>query len=288
VRVSVVVPTYGRERALCTTVVALLDQSFRDFEVIVVDQTPKHDLETERFFADRAGRLRWHREARVSLPHARNVGLQLATGEVVVFVDDDAVPAGRDLISHHFDCYVDPTVGGVAGRIVEPLRPNAAPGIAKVNVWGRIVTNFTGDRITEVHTAKGTNMSFRHEAIRAAGGFDTRFGGTSVLEETDACYRLRSAGWRIVYEPRACVHHEMARGGCREQSRFDGAYWLFRNSALFYRKAKAPVGVPLFLAFFAARGVLQVARAGGGLRGYLRLMRALGEGWRVAREEPQP
>jgi len=282
----VVVATYGREEPLRRTLAALLDQSVVDLDVIVVDQTPAHEAETESFLAANAGsRLRRHREAIVSLPHARNVGLELATGEVVVFVDDDAVPDGRDFVTHHVACYSDPLVGGVAGRIVEPLPPNAPPGGARVDILGRAVTNFTGDEPAEVETAKGANMSFRREAIRAAGGFDTRFSGTSVLEETDACYRVRAAGWKLVYQPRAGVRHEMAAGGCRGRGRLDAAYWLFHNSALFYRKNKPRAGVPLALGFFAARGLLPVARAGGGPRDYLGLLRALMEGWRAARRE---
>jgi len=284
-RASAVVASYGRGPSLCRTLAGLLDQSFPDFEVIVVDQTPEHDAETERFLAAQAGRLRLQREARVSLPHARNVGLELATGEVVLFVDDDTVPDSRDLIAHHVTCYGDPEVGGVAGRVVEPLPPNAPIGIAKVNIFGRTVTNFVGDSLADVDTAKGANMSFRREAIRAVGGFDPRFCGTSVLEETDACYRLRAAGWRIVYQPQASVHHRMERGGCREAGSLDGSYWLFRNSALFYRMNKPRSGVPLFLTFFVLRGVLHVVRAGGGVRDYVRLLRGLREGWRAAREE---
>jgi len=285
VRASVVVATYGRERTLCRTLAALLDQSFANLELIVVDQTPEHEPQTESFLADHARRLHHHREARVSLPHARNVGLELATGEVVVFVDDDVLPDDRDLVAHHVACYSDPKVGGVAGRVIEPLPPNAPAGVARVNIFGRIVTNFAGDSPVDVETAKGANMSLRREAIRAIGGFDPRYCGTSVLEETDACSRLRAAGWKIVYQPRASVHHEMARGGCREAGRLDGAYWLFRNSALFYRKNKPRVGLPLFLTFFVARGALQVVRAGGGLRDFLRLLRGLSEGWRAVHEE---
>lgn len=287
-KVSLVVATYGREQVLCETLAALLEQRYPDYELIVIDQTAVHEPQTEQFLASNRHRLRHHRETRPSLPHARNVGLSLAVGDVVLFVDDDVLPDDEHLITHHVRCYDDPTVGAVAGRVIEPLPPNAPPGVARVNVFGRIVSNFTGERPADVETAKGANMSFRRIAILAAGGFDTRYVGNAILEETDACYGLRTAGWKILYEPRAGLHHRMAQtGGCREASWIEGRYWLYHNSALFYRKRKPRLGLPLFLAFFAARGVVHVLRGRGGARDHLHLMRGLARGLRAYRE-PQP
>ncbi len=281
-KVSLVVPTYGREQVLCETLAALLEQRYPDYELIVIDQTALHEPLTEQFLADNRRRMRHYRETRPSLPHARNLGLSLATGDVVLFVDDDVLPDDEHLIAHHARCYNDPKVGAVAGRVIEPLPPNAPPGVARVNVFGRIVSNFTGGQPTEVEMAKGANMSFRRSAILAAGGFDTRYIGNALLEETDACYGLRAGGWKILYEPRAGLRHRMAQsGGCRETSWNEGRYWLFHNSALFYRKRKHRLGIPLFLAFFSLRGILLVRRNKGGLRDYLNLMYGIVRGLRA-------
>jgi len=287
-KVSLVVATYGREQVLCETLAALFEQRHPDYELIVIDQTPVHEPSTEQFLANNRHRLRLHREIIPSLPRARNVGLSLAAGDVVLFVDDDVLPENEHLITHHAGCYDDPKVGAVAGRVIEPLPPNAPPGVARVDVFGRIVSNFTGEQPAEVETAKGANMSVRRNAILAVGGFDTRYVGNAILEETDACYALRAAGWRILFEPRASLRHLRASaGGCREASWLEARYWLFHNSALFYRKRKPQLGLPLFLAFFAARGVLHVVRGKGGARDYVHLMRGLARGLR-AYHEPAP
>jgi len=283
-KVSVVVPTYRRERVLCDSLTYLLAQSYSDFEIVVVDQTPDHEPATRRFLAVHAGRLRYQLLPEPGLPRARNVGTELARGEVVLFVDDDIVPVDDQLVAAHARCYANPLVGGVAGRVLEPIPTNAPAGQAYVNAYGRIVSNFSGTQPADVWTAKGANMSFRRRVLSEVGPFDDRYAGNSILEETDYCYRVRSLGYDIRFEPSAAVHHLVApTGGCRESSWLDSKYWLFRNSALFYMKQKPRAGLPLFVAFFAARGALYVARARGGPRDWLRLMRGLREGFQSFR-----
>jgi len=280
--VSVVVPTYRRERVLCDSLAHLLSQRYPDFEVVVVDQTPVHEPETRRFLAEHASRLRYLLLPEPSLPRARNIGARMARGEVVLFVDDDIVPVDDHLLAAHAACYANPLVGAVAGRVLERIPPNAPAGNAYVNAYGRIVSNFSGTAPAEVWTAKGANMSFRRRVLAEVGPFDDRYAGNSILEETDYCYRVRALGYDIRFEPAAAVHHLVApTGGYREARWLDSKYWLFHNSALFYMKQKPRLGLPLFLGFFAARGALYVARARGGARDWLRLMRGLREGFRA-------
>jgi GT2 family glycosyltransferase len=279
-----VVPTYRREAILCDSLAHLLAQDYADFEVVVVDQTPKHDPATQRFLETHQERLRYLPVPEPGLPRARNIGAAAAQGEVVLFVDDDIVPVDDRLVAAHAACYANPLVGAVAGRVLEPIPPNAPAGHAYVNAFGRIVSNFSGTTAAEVWTAKGANMSFRRRVLQEVGPFDDRYAGSSILEETDYCYRVRALGYDIRFEPAASVHHLVApTGGCREATWLDSKYWLFHNSALFYLKQKSRLGLPLFLGFFAARGALYVARAHGGAGDWLRLMEGLREGFRAFR-----
>ena len=87
---SVIVPTYKREVELCTTLQDMLAQDYPHYEILVVDQTPRHDESTQAFLdalpADRVRRIQLDS---ANLPAARNVGLREAHADVVVFVDDD-------------------------------------------------------------------------------------------------------------------------------------------------------------------------------------------------------
>lgn len=285
--VSVVVPTYRREGTLRAALAGLLAQDHASYEIIVVDQTPEHDADTAAFLAAHGARLRWHRLGRPGLARARQAGVRLARGEIVLFMDDDAVPLDRRLVAAHAAAYASPLVGAVAGRILEPIAPNAPPGVARVDACGRVRSNFRDPVSCDLATAKGANMSFRRRALEEVGPFDPRFAGTSVLEETDCCYRLRALGYVVRFEPAAAVRHLHApTGGCREHAGPDPDYWLFRNSALFYLKHAPRAGLPLFVAASAARAAVRVARAGRGPRAWARLMRGLADGLRAHRGAP--
>jgi GT2 family glycosyltransferase len=93
----------------------------------------------------------------------------------------------------------------------------------------------------------GANMVFRREALQSIGGFDERLGaGTSLrsAEDVDAFFRVLEAGWKLVYEPDACVLHDQWREGESLALRYGyglggGAFWakvLARHPRLAVRR----------------------------------------------------
>ena len=89
--VSVVVNTVDRATSLATLLAALEHQSYPNFELIVV-VGPTHD-DTLAVLDGYVGRVRVLRCGRANLSESRNIGLLAAHGEIVAFVDDDAVPS---------------------------------------------------------------------------------------------------------------------------------------------------------------------------------------------------
>jgi GT2 family glycosyltransferase len=237
--VSLVVPTLNREAVLCDTLAALLEQAYDPWELIVVDQTAQHEAATETFLRElaRNDQIRYYRFDRASLPRARNFGLRQASGEIVIFVDDDVVPS-PGLIAAHADAYEDATVGGVAGRRTFPAHASRDEPPAPVGIMLRTsdpVTHFSSTQATEVELAQGCNMSFRRSLLERIGGFEPRYLGTAVYEEADVCFRIRALGYRILFVPEAhVVHLAASHGGCvsrREDRR--NHYSLIHNSLLF-------------------------------------------------------
>ena len=87
-QVSVVITAYDRPDFLESAIESVMAQTFRDFEVVVVDDCSPTELSgvVKRFGAG----IRFHREERNGgLSHARNTGVQIARGEYVAFLDDD-------------------------------------------------------------------------------------------------------------------------------------------------------------------------------------------------------
>lgn len=116
---SVVMPTFGRGRVMLETLRAILEQ--QPDELLLVDQNPAHEatirLGLERFEA--SGCLRRVLLKRPSIPVAMNVGLLQARNELVLFLDDDLVPA-PGLLAAHVAAHKDATVTAVAGQVLQP------------------------------------------------------------------------------------------------------------------------------------------------------------------------
>lgn len=217
-RVSVLLPTYGREELFCRALADVLAQRHPAFEVIVLDQTPAHAPETQAFLREVAPRIRHVPLARPGLMAALNRGLELARGDVVWLTDDDVQVADPTLLERHQAAHADPRIGAVAGYEHDPRRPAGTrydPRSADP-VWGWYYTAWDHDTRADVVTAPGCNVSFKRAVLEKVGGFDERFTGNAVRWENDVCLRVRGAAYRVVFEPGAKVIHQpsASSGGC--------------------------------------------------------------------------
>lgn len=230
--ISVIIPTYGREETLRDSIIDVLNQDYTNYEVLVVDQSPKHEPEIQLYLEELAavGKIKWFRLDWASLPGARNYGVRRSVGEIILFIDDDVKLTPGFLAAHGKNYVQNPEVGAVAGRVfdrmklgdsggdlqIEYLPPEAMdPGIA----WYHIDLVHT-IKPQQVLTARGCNMSFRREIFFKHGlKFDERFRGSAVREESDFCLRLRQTGYKIWYDPEAhLVHLGEETGGCHDIS----------------------------------------------------------------------
>jgi GT2 family glycosyltransferase len=249
-RVSVIIPTYEREKELRDSVAAMLSQPYTDYEVIVVDQTPFHEPETARFLAQVDSQIRYFKLPRPGLLGALNLGAQQATGEVLLFIDDDIVPAD-DLIGRHMGSFDDPSVGAVVGRVIDDrnLVVEDAP-VGRVKVTGEVMASFSATRPAEAETVAGGNVAVRKSVFADIGGFPTGYIGTAVFWEADLGCAVRKRGYRIRFAPDAEVFHLRApTGGCR--NRVEGVrrdYAVYHNALLFAMRYLSPVGVTLAFA----------------------------------------
>jgi len=220
-RVSIIIPTVNREALLCDTLRAVLAQDYPNREVIVVDQSVRHDAETVRFLESVNRDIRYHRHAPANLPAARNVGARLATGDILVFFDDDLrLPAS--VISAVAGDFADPSVAGVTGFIASPHDT----GDEKIRAFLRYVDDAATLRrpgLVEVDHFFGGFMSFRREVVAAVGGFDEWIGTqpTAAAEDLEFCLRVRQAEFRLYLDTSLTVVNvgaSVAAGGCDKAS----------------------------------------------------------------------
>lgn len=202
--ISIVIPTYGRDRVLADTVGSLLSMMKFGYEIIVVDQSAHHDTETERRLDDwyRSGKIVWLKSDPPSITVAMNMGLQNAKGNVVLFLDDDIEPASG-LIEAHLAAHEQGQYVIVAGRVIQPWSQDES-------------SRFYSTCQAEVDEFMGGNFSVNRLFAISVGGFDQNFRFAAYQFERDFADRARAAGGRILYWPAAVINHLKApEGGVR-------------------------------------------------------------------------
>jgi glycosyltransferase involved in cell wall biosynthesis len=230
--ISVIIPTYKREEPLRNTLRDVLQQDYTTFEVLVVDQKPEHEIETQHLLEtlEKLGKIQWYQVSWASLPAARNYGVRRSSGDIILFIDDD-VQLPKDFLSNHAKNYQENSqIGAVAGRVfdrmklaeiseeftIEDLPPEAMDAAI---AWYYIDLVHT-IKPQKVISARGCNMSFRREIFTQYSlNFDERFRDNAVREESDFCLRLRKTNYQIWYDPQAyLVHWGEETGGCHDIS----------------------------------------------------------------------
>jgi GT2 family glycosyltransferase/ABC-type thiamine transport system ATPase subunit len=217
-RCSVVVCSHNGLRTIdeCLTAVAALD--YPDYEAIVVD-----DGSTD----DTAETARAHGVRVISTPNrglssARNTGAKAATGEIVAYCDDDAMPDPHWL-TYLATTYMSTEHAAVGGPNIAPLDDGAVADCI-ANAPGCAIHVLLSD--TEAEHIPGCNSSFRRDALLEVGGFDPQF--RVAGDDVDLCWRLQDRGWTIGFNAAAMVWHHR-RGSV-------GAFWRQQRS---YGRAEA-------------------------------------------------
>lgn len=202
--ISLIIPTYRRNAPLVDAIGCALAQQGVRHEVIVVDQKPDHDAATAAFLAEVEPCIRYVETGVASLTRARNLGAAQATGEVLVFVDDDTRFDPHFLL-HHLEAHRQGH-DVVQGRIIEAgFRQHRRPP------WITPWLKFRGgaDCLTDGPTncVTGCNFSVSRAVFEALGGFDEGFVGRATREDSDFGYRAWRQGYRVWFSSRAVLHH---------------------------------------------------------------------------------
>jgi hypothetical protein len=219
---SIVINTLNRCDVLDEAIRGVFALDYPAFELIVVNG-PSTDA-TEAVLARWDGRIKRRDCTFANLSRSRNIGIAAAAGDVVAFLDDDAVPHPQWLsrLAAH---YAQAGVGGVGGFTVDhtgvrwqvrkTMCDRFGSPYAVDDFFDERPFNFPGTPFYP--SLLGTNSSFRRSALLDIGGFDHAY--AYMLDETDVCLRLVDAGWSIHYEPDALVFHQFAPSGLRNVAR---------------------------------------------------------------------
>jgi len=254
-RSSIVIATFRRPEELTLALRSILLQTRLPHELIVVDDGELEELPLQDLFDAAGVRTHYHRKTGRGLPESRNIGVDLATGDVILFLDDDVAlfPDYVAEVLKVFESDQDGEIAGVGGREANLIRPMSwrsrlrrlrdilflMGGFSEGRVLpsgycteygspGRPITE-----LTDVDFLVGATSAYRKTVFR-----EERFseGYPALGEDKDFSYRV-SRRHRVVINPNAMLFHSespTARANRRNRGYQGvlGRYLFFRRYLL--------------------------------------------------------
>jgi GT2 family glycosyltransferase len=267
---SVVVPVWNGRRWLPGLLASLWAQTVAPLEVVAVDNGSEDG--SREWLAEHAPEVRvLALGSNTGFAAGANRGIEAATGEAVALVNTDIEldPAWLERSLAALDA--DERIAAVATKMVDLADPavlyDAGDVLRRDGVCeqrGRFRRDDGAwDAPGEVFAACAGAAVYRRTAVLAVGGFDERL--FAYLEDVDLGLRLRLAGWRCAWEPRAVARH--AGGGSSDALARPVPGWVERNTLLLVAKAFPLRWVPMVL--YRQAAWLWHALRGGTLRAHL-------------------
>jgi len=250
-RLSLVIPTRDRPRALAACLAAVAESFPAQAETVVVDDGGAADLApvVAPYLGTLALRL-------VRVEHggpawARNRGLDAATGGVVAFTDDDCRPQPGWLPALAAGVAADPP-RAVGGSTHNGLPGNAYADAAQLVL--ELLSVHDRAKSGQERLLASNNIAFPAAPLRRLGGFDESF---RTAEDRELCRRWRRAGFTLGRVPGAVVHHDAQL----DLRRFVGQFVAYgRGAARFHaggagRSLRESIGFHLRLPAMALPGL---------------------------------
>jgi glycosyltransferase involved in cell wall biosynthesis/GT2 family glycosyltransferase len=233
--VSVIINTDGRAKALATCLESLRYLRYPNFEVVVV-AGPTRDGTHE--LLDGLGKEIKHGSVPVrNLSHSRNVAIEMSSGEIVAFLDDDSIPE-PEWLDDVVPSFEDSEVGVAGGFLHDHTGKTYQWQFGTADRFGGADT--TWQRATPEFNFPFSfnfphvmaNSAFRRAAIVDVGGFDEEY--EYYLDETDIICRLVDAGWQVRQLSRGFVHHKYMPSEIRGEARvLKSWYSVIKNRTYF-------------------------------------------------------
>ncbi len=214
--ISVLITVRNAEKHLELCLKNLLDQTFSDFEIVMVDDvsTDKTKEIIEKF---KDQKIRYFRnEKQLGLPASRNKCLKYATGEHVFFTDGDCL-VSKNWVEEGLKYLKNSDCIGVEGKtyyVSKEYKPTRSDDVVD-NIYG-------GEYPT-------CNIAYMKSVLNSIGGFDERY---TYMEDRDLAFRAKRLG-KICFNPNMIVYHQKKTLNSRQ---FLRKAETIRNRVLIYKK----------------------------------------------------
>lgn len=239
-KISAIVCTYNRELFICETIDSLLVSltGVKDFEIVIIDNNSSdHTPELLLKYRDHSY-IKCVKEEAQGLSHARNRGITEATGDILVFLDDD-IEIKPDYFVTLEKTFSDPDIS-IAGGKVLPFNVDIPLWLPERYYY--LVSIFDmGDRIKTTRYIMGGNCAIRKELVDKVGFYNVELGrkGNNLMagEENEYMDRITSLGYKIYYVPGLTIYHKI-NDKLNTEYVFNYAYQNGKSNAIQYRKTR--------------------------------------------------
>jgi len=202
--VSIIIPAYNEEKVIEGTVKTLLESDYPNKEIIVVNDGSTDNTEAVLRPYALQGKIRLINRPNGGKAKAINLGVSLATGEIIVSVDADGA-IERGAITRLIANYQDPTVDAVGGNVKVGNRINLLTRLQALEyIKGLNLRRRAFDMLVTTDVIPGALASFRKSVFKLVGTFDS----DTVTEDMDQTVKLLKGGRRVLYDAKAVVHTE--------------------------------------------------------------------------------
>ncbi|HPT07784.1 MAG TPA: glycosyltransferase family 2 protein [Candidatus Omnitrophota bacterium] len=231
--ISIIIVNHNGMNCITGCLSSVLKSDFRDFEVIFVDNASKDDsIACAQKFADQDTRVRILPQTIPLGPaNGRNRGIEAAKGEYIVFLDNDTEVTAPWLTEMLKVLENNKNVGCVQSKLLLPDKKTLDTCGHYMSFLGfpfelgsNEIDHGQYNTEIEIFGARSAAMCVLRDALVKAGVFDSDYFMHS--EETDLCWRIWLAGYRIVYVPGSVVYHKRsgsASKAARRMQYYEGA-----------------------------------------------------------------
>lgn len=213
-KVSIIILNWNGEKYLRRCLESVVNSSYPSKEILVVDNASTdysikiiHEFPRVRLIQN---------PTNFGFAQGNNVGYQGSTGDYIYFLNNDTYVKPDFLEPLAEALELDKTLGGVQSKIYLPNEENRLDNIGGFLTWTGFLYHYgfrkkdapKYSRELEIFSAKGAGMCFKREVIERVGLFDEDF--WAYFEETDFCWRVWLAGFRVKFIPQSKIYHLLA------------------------------------------------------------------------------
>lgn len=253
IQISVVICTYRRPGMLGMAIKSLLNQTLavEEYEIIVIDNNSQDGTRdvVHNYIEAGSNQVCYVLEKRQGLSHARNMGVRVARGNIIAFLDDDAV-ADDEWLASLLEVYDNiPDAWAVGGKVL-PIWGSERPQWLRDSMLRSLSIVEWGDERRLLKWPEriiGTNCSFRARVFLEVGLFATNLGRRATLllgyEDTEIQQRIHELGKLVFYTPQAVVYHRVPRERMTKRYFYSRVYGTGRSQAILMSRQRGHIAV---------------------------------------------